>query len=393
MKGKLVTLTLLATTGQALAQTAPVKVALVMPFSGVYGTFGKDMQNGFELALDEVKRKAGGRTIQVVAVEDSQTNPSVALEKTRKVVEKDGAEVVVGPISVPEALAMRDYLLTQKKLFLMTYGGGNELSAGDKCSPYLFATTHNAYVKSFPMGKYVAQKIGKKAFIVGSDYAWGRDHTESFEQSFKAAGGTVIGKKFVPLGTKDFAPLVTEIAQAKPELIYTSISGTDGISFLKLLHDFGLDKTVKVTGIDDVVGYPTSSDTFGDILIGDQFVGFWSPFIENSKNKAFVTGYTNKYKTMPSPAAVVAYDAGQALVRALNITKGNSSSEALRRAIEKMTISSPRGPIQFDQNHMVRQPMYVFEMVKQNGKMVPIVKARLGMSTSKDFGCKGSASR
>src|SRR5205823_5609911 len=77
------------------AQDGPIRIGMLAPLTGPFAQVGKDMLNGAEQYLDEIGRVAAGRPLELI-VEDSEGNPSTALNKARKLVEQDKVHVLTG---------------------------------------------------------------------------------------------------------------------------------------------------------------------------------------------------------------------------------------------------------------------------------------------------------
>src|ERR1041384_2068238 len=102
-------LLLLCVTGGGEAQKPPIKIGLVLPYTGVIAVNGQETTKGIELYLSKTGNKAGGRDLQLLK-EDDEAKPDVGLTKTRKLVERDKVDVLIGPVHSGVALAIRDYV-------------------------------------------------------------------------------------------------------------------------------------------------------------------------------------------------------------------------------------------------------------------------------------------
>ena len=91
------------------AQQGPIKIGLIVPLTGVFSPNGRDMANGFTLALGQVGNKTAGRDIQVIT-EDDQGTPTQTLTKARKLVELDKVDLLVGPLAASSGYVLRDYV-------------------------------------------------------------------------------------------------------------------------------------------------------------------------------------------------------------------------------------------------------------------------------------------
>ena len=177
-------------TAPALAQQKTVKIGFVSSFSGPVAAIGNDMRNSFELALDHLGRKLGGMPVEVI-YEDDQIKPEVGVQKTQKLIESDKVDFMVGYIWSNVALASLKPLVNSKTFTFITNAGASQI-AGELCSPYVFTTSWNNDQTPQAIGLYMNQKGIKKAFLIGPNYAAGKDMLEGVAATFK---GEIIGRE------------------------------------------------------------------------------------------------------------------------------------------------------------------------------------------------------
>src|SRR5215213_11812121 len=176
--------------GPAPAQQKTVKIGFISTFSGPTAVIGNDMRNSFELALDHLGRKIGGQPVEVI-YEDDQQKPEVGVQKTQKLIESDKVNFVAGYIWSNVLLAsMRPVIDSQT--FLISANAGPSQIAGDQCSPYFFSTSWQNDQTPQAMGHYMNQKNVKTAFLIGPNYAAGKDMLNGMRSTFK---GQVIGEE------------------------------------------------------------------------------------------------------------------------------------------------------------------------------------------------------
>ena len=101
-----------AVCGTAFAQGTPVKIGLLATLEGPFAAGGADGMRGAELALRQRGGMVAGRKIELVKA-SSNANPDVAVNAVRKLVEQDKVDIVVGPLSGGEGIAVKDYSKTQ----------------------------------------------------------------------------------------------------------------------------------------------------------------------------------------------------------------------------------------------------------------------------------------
>ncbi|HWC93775.1 MAG TPA: ABC transporter substrate-binding protein, partial [Pseudolabrys sp.] len=181
---------LLLAAGPAAAQQKSVKIGFVSTFSGPTAVIGNNMRDSFELALDHLGRKMGGLPVEVV-YEDDGLKPEVGKQKTEKLIESDHVDFIVGYIWSNVLLASIKPAV-DSKTFLITANAGPHQIAGELCSPFIFSTSWQNDQTPEAMGLYMNQKGVKSAFLLGPNYAAGKDMLAGVAATFK---GKVVGQE------------------------------------------------------------------------------------------------------------------------------------------------------------------------------------------------------
>ena len=162
----------------------PVKLGLVLPYSAVYASLGNDITNGLELALSEVNYQVAGRPIEVLK-QDSQVSPKVGLQITKKFIQQDKVDFLVGPVASHVANAMRK-AAHDSKTFMIIANAGSVVLTRELCSPYIFRTSFSNWQPNYPMGIWMAREEGiKRVAILAPNYAAGRQMMEAFKEGFR----------------------------------------------------------------------------------------------------------------------------------------------------------------------------------------------------------------
>ena len=174
--------------GPALAQSKSVKIGFVSTFSGPTAVIGNDMRNSFELALDHIGRKMGGLPVEVIYEDDGQ-KPEQGKQKTEKLIESDKVDFVVGYIWSNVLLASLKPVL-DSKTFLISANAGPSQIAGELCSEYFFSTSWQNDQTPQAVGTYMNTKGVKTVYLLGPNYAAGKDMLAGVASTFK---GQVVG--------------------------------------------------------------------------------------------------------------------------------------------------------------------------------------------------------
>ena len=70
---------------------------MIATLSGPPAVLGRQVRDGFKLAVKSLGGKLGGRDVEVI-VQDDELKPDVAVTKVKGLVERDKVDFVVGPI-------------------------------------------------------------------------------------------------------------------------------------------------------------------------------------------------------------------------------------------------------------------------------------------------------
>src|SRR6478735_4028710 len=350
----------------ALALASPafagdtVKIGFVSTFSGPTAVIGNDMRNSFELALDHLGRKMDGKPVEVI-YEDDQQKPDVGKQKTEKLVQSDKVDFIVGYIWSNVLLASLKTAVDSQTFMISANAGPSQL-AGELCSPYVFSTSWQNDQTPAAMGLYMNQKGVKSVFLIGPNYAAGKDMLAGVAATFK---GKVVGQELTTWPAQlDFSAELSKAKAANPDAIFVFYPGRAGVQFLTQYAQAGLkDKIPLYTAFTiDELSLPLQKE----LALGVPGAQEWVNDLPNEANKKFVTDYTKKYPgKRPSFYGAQSYDAANLIASAVAATKANLSDKAaVQKALEKANFKSVRGNFRFGNNHVPIQNFYLQDVVK-----------------------------
>jgi branched-chain amino acid transport system substrate-binding protein len=351
--------------GPAMAQQKTVKIGFISTFSGPTAVIGNDMRNALELGLDHLGRKLGGLPVEVV-YEDDQQKPDIGVQKTQKLIESDKVDFIVGYIWSNVALASLKPLVDSKTITVVANAGASQLS-GELCSPYVFSTSWNNDQTPQAMGLYMNQKGIKKVFLIGPNYAAGKDMLQGVRNTFK---GEVIGQEMTRWPDQlDFSAELSKARAAQPDAIFVFYPGGAGVQFITQYVQAGLKGQIplyQAFTIDEL-----SLPRLKDLAVGIPGAQEWVNDLPNEANKKFVADYIAKYKTRPSFYGAQTYDAVSLLNSAVTAVNGDlTKKEEMRKEMEKADFKSVRGNFKFGNNHIPIQNFYLQDVVKEGDDYV-----------------------
>jgi branched-chain amino acid transport system substrate-binding protein len=356
----------------------PLRIGVVLSYSGPYARLGQEITRGMELYLERVNLQAGGRRIQLLK-EDEEADPAVALRKVRKLVEQDRVDLLAGIILSSSAYAIRDYVHEKQIPLIIANAAANGITR-ERRSPYIFRTSISAWQQHYPIGAWVAKNIGKKVFLLALDYAFGKEATAAFKESFLQAGGEVVAEVYSPLGSTDYSAVISRIAAARPEGVHAVLSGSDAVIFMRQFTQFGLNRTVQLAVSGEVTD-ENVLEAIGEAALGAKSGDHWVYTLNNTANKEFKQAYRKKYGGVPNHFAVRGYDAMQFIVNAVQDVQGDvSNKRKLLEAFKSAKIISPRGFVQMDpETNNATQHVYAREVARVDGFLTNKLIADLGI--------------
>ena len=358
-----------------MGDSGEVRIGLLLPTTGVDSAQGMDAAKGFELHLKKHGYRAGGREMRILK-ENDEARPELALAKIRKLIEEDGVDFVVGPISSAVALAIRNYVHERATPLLVPAAFTRLLTSPQHASPNIFRLSETSDQANYPMGAWLMKNTRyRKVIVMAADFAGGRHSVEAFMAGFRASGGEIVAQIYAPFGTADFAPYLHEAKSVQADAVYAWFAGADAVHFVKQYrgHDHG--NSLPLTG-HSALTVDTILPAIGDAALGIVTVGAYSAALQTRENREFVRDYEAAYDAWPSRYSECGWCAAALIGTALDALQGDLSDRSkvrdeLKNALPK--IRPPRGSMQFDAYRQVITPIYITRTERSAERLVNVV--------------------
>ena len=355
----------------ALAQAKePVKIALVTSKSGAFATMGADVATGIKFAVDEANAKGGvdGRKI-VLAEGDDESTPDAGRRVAEKLA-RDGHNLIIGPITSSISLAISQNLARWDAAFIGTISKADKLTQ-DACSPRFVRTNHSDAMDLAMINEWAKTIPGNNFAIMAADYVWGQDSAKSFEAAVTGQGKKVGTKLFVPLGTKDYAPYIQQLKNAKADAIWVAdVSGA--IAFTKQAADFGLIPQTPLIGHALLSNFIVNAT--GNALTNVPGNVGYTPDIDTPQSKAFAAAFKARHNRLPSDTEGQAYNGTMVLLQGVKLagsTKPLDVTKALRGA-EVETLYGKATVRPADNQLLI--PNYIARVKVADGVLRPVIE-------------------
>jgi len=332
-----------------------LRIGFLAPTTGIFAAVGKDMVDGFQMYLDEVKNDFGGAQVKFI-VEDEQGKPDTAVTKVKKLILQDKVQMFVGGLLASTGYALAP-LSSKDAIYIAPVSAADDLTQRDLSKfPYFIRTGWSSSQPSHPFGQWACDQGYKKIVAIGADYAFGYEVVGGFQRAFEACGGKIIQKIWPPIGTKDFGPYIPTIKQ-DADAIFTLMVGPMSLQFPKQLAAAGNKKPV--------IGGGTSYDEFVLPSMGEEVIGHVSPLqysaaLDTPKNATFVKAYRAKYNKVPSYYSETNYTTAQMIHEVMKQNKGHyPGSDQFIKQLAALKMDTVRGPVSIDEMRNPVQNIYI----------------------------------
>ncbi|TSE38260.1 Leu/Ile/Val-binding protein [Tepidimonas fonticaldi] len=351
------------------AQAARVRVGFMLPYTGTFAQLGVAIENGVRMALDEAGGKLGGREIDFFKVDD-ESNPAKGVENATRLVQRDKVDVLIGTVHSGVQMGIHKVARETGVLNLIP-NAGVHVATRQQCAPNVFRTSFSNAQPTLALGKPMVERGHKRAVWITWNYAAGDEAFEGFEQSYTAAGGTIVKKLGLPFPNVEFQALLTEIAALKPDAVACFFAGGGAAKFLRDYAAAGLNRSIQLYGS----GFLTEGvlEAAGGAAEGVITTMHYSDLLDTPRNKQFRLNYAKTFKLQPDVYAVQGYDTGLLLLQGAKAVGGDlSNKKALYAAMEGAVIDSPRGQWRMSKAHNPIQDIYLRQVKGKENRVIGV---------------------
>jgi branched-chain amino acid transport system substrate-binding protein len=395
--------------GETSSTGGTIKLAVLSNCEGAFGAFYEPDIAGAQVPFINRGAKAenpkkpsdgitgaevAGKKVEFVGYGCSDGTADKAIDETRRLMEQEDADILIGPLSGDESIAVANYAKEHPdKTFVNGAAGAQDASLKVQAPNYFRYNTDGAQF-SAGLGDYAYNELGwRTAAVIGDDYAFPYTSLAGFIAEFCSVGGEVTKRVWPPLGEKDYSSYISQIPEDVDGL-YVGVGGTGLISFIKQYEQQrGEIDTKKMMG-NVFWPDPLVLKEVGDRLVGGVTAGPTSADLDTPVAKEYVGEIKAAYPEMaPLASSVFVYHyyiASEALIQALEQVNGDISGgqKKLQEALADVEFDAAYGNIKLDENRSAISDNYVQRIVPDTtGDNVPDAKTiRVIPDTDQQFG-------
>jgi branched-chain amino acid transport system substrate-binding protein len=374
-----------------------IKMGSLATLEGAFTVLGEDSMRGVKMALNEFNYSVAGKKIQLITG-SSDASPDSAIRATRKLVEQDGVQLLVGPLSGSEGLAIKDYAKTKPNVtFVNGTSAAQDTTLRNPADNFFRFSTDGAQWMA-GLGEYAYKEKGYRSVaVLAEDYSFPYTQVFGFLEPFCRLGGkSAIDARFwVPIGNKDYSSVIAALPD-DVDAIYVALGGADSVNFLTQYEQAGGELPLiggSITVDQSVLGSKGKTRKF---VIGTPAAGPISDTWKDSRWDKFVADYKKQFPDgFPSPSLFAHgyYINTKAALLGLLLVGGDLSDggKKYRQALSSLTFDTPTGMVSLDERRNAIADIYLTEVIEGTGgnlmnktiKVIPQVSQTFGMEYNK----------
>jgi urea transport system substrate-binding protein len=324
-----------------------IKVGILHSFTGTLAGSEKPVANATLLAIKEINKAGGllGKKIMPIIM-DGASDEKIFAQRAEELIVKEKVDVIFGCWTSASRKMVKP--IVERHYHLLFYPVQYE---GFEKSPNIIYTGAAPNQQIIPGIVWCFQNIGRRFFLVGSDYIFPHAANKIISQMIQTKGGTVVGEEYIPLGGENVDAIIKKIVDTKPEIIISTINGHTNISFFKALRSAGITSE-KVPTMSFSIAEPEIQIIGPENVVGDYAVWGYFQSISNTTNDTFIRKFKKEYgedQDISDPLEAAYH--GVYLWKKAVIQAQTSNPRRVRSHIPLQAFYAPQGMIYIDRDN------------------------------------------
>jgi branched-chain amino acid transport system substrate-binding protein len=303
-------------------------------------------------------------------VRDDETKPDIAIRRFRELLTEEKVHLVVGQTFAPISGALNKEVKKTPVLYFPVNVVALKMFEKAEMSPSTFAPHGSAYAAGYAGAAYIIKNLGhKKIVFFGPAYAFGQDQWAGARDAVKKYGATADYLES-PVGTSDFTPYLTKVAEMKPEIVMLAHWGVDAINVLKQSYEIGLKKKTKIwfNWMTNVFGSGVPADALDGVysLMSWYYdmTGFKDAAVVKAAND-FSQKFRKEYGYPPDPYSAMAYIGTMEALRGIALAQSTDPAAVAAALMKSPGFDTMKGHATWRADH---QPTFRYGAFVVQGK-------------------------
>jgi len=336
-----------------------VTFGVLSPTSGPFAPLGGPQRQGAQTAVEYVNNSDEFDFEIEATYKDTETDPSVGRRRAQRAVEQDGAQFLAGEANSSVALAISSYAANAEVMYA-SGGAGMQLTE-EECNEYTFRNETNAAQQASGVAQWILNEGFSRVWIHTADYAYGNSAMAEIERALEGEDVEIVGRTTPSLGTSNFQPFISQIADSDAEVLAIPLTGGDLIDFIGQADGAGLKGEVDIIGTANFAGFVRGA--LGPAVAGTFSAALYSPGLEVGDNQQFVSQYQEMHDGLPDSFARVGYEAVRMQARGIQAA-GTTDPSEVKDVLPGLEMETVLGTTSFREcDHQSPNPVWPSEIV------------------------------
>lgn len=361
-----------ATGAARAADETPVRIGFAAPLTGVNAGYGKDLQNGVQLALDDARAQkitiAGKPARFELVVEDDQADPRIGVQAAQSLVDKK-VSVVVGHFNSGTTIPA-SVVYDKAGIPVIDPAATNPvITSRGLANVFMVIATDGQNAGN--AGRYAVDVTeAKRIAIVDDRTAFGQGEADEFDKAVKAAGAAIVAREYTSNQAVDFRAQITSLKSKNVDLVF--FGGLDSLAanFIKQMKQLGLNaQFVGGGGVKDAEFIKIA----GPAAEGAMAWEYGRPLDQLPQGKDFESRFKKRFGVDVLSYAQFGYDATWAAIKAMQAA-GTTDPSGYRPALKKIDFEGITGRISFGGDGSLKSGMSTLYQVKSGAWQTIVTK-------------------
>lgn len=353
----------------------PIKVGVLIPLSGTsnWAMLGAAGRAGIEMAFEKVDYTIAGRPVEVF-FEDTQGDSNQCVQKAQRLIEREGCNIILGPLSGGEGMAIKEFGGSNPDVTIVVAGAASEDITMRGTYPNVFRSSYTGAQVTFKFGDYAYNELGYRDVItIAIDNDFQYTQISGFATSFILAGGNIQNRLWLPVSGNDYSSVIAQIPESI-DAVFVCAGGGQATDFLRQFAEYGLVGKVGVLGGSTMCDSTILSSSTGQYLEGVTSGSHFSNTLTHPEFVEFNNAYKERMGMNASLFAADYYTSADCIIRALEANGGKDDVESLCAALREVEFMGVRGPFRFDDYQNVVLTAYINKVERVDGELVNVMQ-------------------
>lgn len=322
-----------------------VKVGIILPLSGSKASFGEIEKNSFEMALEKINAEGGinGKKLELI-FEDDTGRPDVARSAAEKLITKDQVVMLGGGYGSSESFAVAGVAQQNGIPFLINTGSDNKIT--EQGWDYIFRLNPPASEYPEALESFLTDVVKPKTVaILYENTNFGSSSSKSFAKTCERLGIKVLMNEGYEHGGVDFKPLLVNVKNANPDLVYMVSYVMDAALLMRQSMELRVEPKLFVGGGAGFTlpEFPKNAGKAANMVYS---ATLWYQTLPYPGASEYYGDYVKRYGKPTEYHGAEAYAAAQVIADVLKRAK-SMSREDVKAALAATDVKTVFGPVKF----------------------------------------------